>query len=383
MACDKPPLLVLGVHLKSEGYPNTLYRLRDLEASGLFRVSEINMPMWSEDTQSRHGFPRLTRNLWRAAVAHAAVAIRYLAARRPERVYVPYPAVFVLFLLSWLPTWRRPRHLVADAFISLYDTIVLDRRLLKQGLAARTLKWVERRAYACADRLVADTPQSADHLRSLFDLPEEKLVAIPLSTDEDHFRHTPYQPSGGICRVLFVGTMSPLHGMETILEAAHLLSGRTDIHFRLIGDGQDAPKVEARLRTPLPHLEWERAWQPSWRIAEEISRADICLGVFGAGDKAQRVCPFKIYAYASVGRAVITGETRWFRETAPLPDEAFATVPVNDAAALAARIVQLADAPTLRARLAAGSRRFYENRLSNRAALKQLAQALARPEQAA
>lgn len=381
MACDSPTLLVMGVHLKSEGYPNTLYRLRDLEASGLFRVSEINMPMWNESTQNRHGFSRLTRNIWRAAIAHISVALRYLVARRPERAYVPYPAVFVLFLLSWLPVWRRPRYVVADAFISLYDTIVLDRRLIKEGgLSARMLKWIERRAYACADKLVVDTPQNGRYLGSLFGLPDTKLVAAPLSTDEVHFKYTPYQPSRGVCRVLFVGTMAPLHGMETILEAAHLLSKRPDIHFKLIGDGQDAPKVEAQLRMPIPHFEWERAWQPSQRIAEEISRADICLGIFGAGDKAQRVCPFKIYAYAAMGRAVITGETPWLRESTQLPGGAFASVPVNDAAALAARIVQLADEPLLRAKLAASSRQFYESHLSNQAALNQLAHVFARPE---
>ncbi|MCR4303661.1 MAG: glycosyltransferase [Gallionella sp.] len=366
-------LLVLGVHLKSEGYPNTLYRLREMEASGLFQMSEINVPMWSESTQNRHGLSRLTRNLWRAVIAHIAVTIRYLAATRPERVYVPYPAVFVLFLLSWLPAWRRPGYVVADVFISLYDTIVLDRRLIKQGgLTARMLKWIETRAYAGADKLVADTPQNARFLCEIFKLPEAKIIAVPLSTDEIHFKYTPYLPSHGVCRVLFVGTMIPLHGMETILEAANLLSERSDIHFKLIGDGQDAPIVEARLRAHMPNLEWERTWQSSQQIAEEISRADICLGIFGAGGKAQRVCPFKIYAYASMGRAVITGETRWLRETVQPLGETFASVPVNNAAALAAKIIQLADAPALRANLAANSRQFYENHLSNQAALRQL-----------
>ncbi|OFZ67450.1 MAG: hypothetical protein A2V79_06180 [Betaproteobacteria bacterium RBG_16_56_24] len=371
-------LLILGVHLKSEGYPNTLYRLRDLESSGLFQMSEINVPMWSGGTQDRRGFSRLTRNFWRAVIAHIIVTIRYLAARRPERVYVPYPSVFVLFLLSLLPAWRRPRYIVADVFISLYDTIVLDRRLIKQdGLPARILKRIERRAYVCADKLVADTPQNARFLCSLFKLPETKFAVVPLSTDEIHFKYTPYQPSHGVCRVLYVGTMAPLHGMATILEAASLLSKRPDIRFKLIGDGQDAPIVEARLRAHLPNLEWERAWQPSHRIAEEISRADICLGIFGAGDKAQRVCPFKIYAYASMGRAVITGETLWLRETVQLPGETFASVPVNDAAALTAKIIQLADAPALRAKLAVNSRQFYENHLSNQAALRQVAQVFA------
>lgn len=374
-------LLVLGVHLKSEGYPNTLHRLRDLQASGLFQMSEINVPMWDESTQNRHGHSRLTRNVWRAIIAHIIVTARYLAARCPEQVYVPYPAVFVLFLLSWLPAWCRPRYIVADVFISLYDTIVLDRHLIKkEGLPARILKWVEGRAYACADKLVADTQQNARYLCSLFKLPDTKLVAVPLSTDETHFKYTPYQPTSGICRVLFVGTMVPLHGIATILEAASLLSERTDIHFKLIGDGQNAPLVEARLRSHTPNCEWVRSWQSSQRIAEEISSADICLGIFGAGDKAQRVCPFKIYAYASMGRAIITGETLWLREAAQLPYEALANVPVNDAVALAARIIQLAEAPALRSKLAANSRQFYEHHLSNQAALKQLAQIFAHPK---
>lgn len=370
----RPNLLVMGVHLKSEGYPNTLYRLRDLEASGLFRLSEINVPMWNESTQNRHGLSRLTRNVWRAIFAHIMVLSRYLTTRYPERVYVPYPAVFVLFLLSWLPARCRPRYIVADVFISLYDTIVLDRHLIKkEGLPARILKWIERRAYVYADKLVVDTPQNARFICSLFDLPISKLVTVPLSIDEIHFKYAPYQPTTGICRVLFVGTMVPLHGIDTILEAGRLLSGRSDIHFKLIGDGQDAPIVEAWLRTHMLHLEWERAWQPSHRIAEEISRADICLGIFGTGDKAQRVCPFKIYAYASVGRAVITGETIWLKEAIDQRSgDQFASIPMNDAEALAKKIIQLADDPVLRKKLAAGGRDFYQTHLGNQSALVKL-----------
>lgn len=92
-------LLVLGVHIKSEGYPNILYRLRDLEASGLFLMVEINVPMWNEGTQNYHGLSRLTRSIWQAIIAHVVVMARYLTSKRPERIYVPYPGVFVPFLL--------------------------------------------------------------------------------------------------------------------------------------------------------------------------------------------------------------------------------------------------------------------------------------------
>lgn len=369
----KDRLLVLGVHLKSEGYPNTLYRLIDLEASELFHMVEINVPMWHEDTQDRRGISRISRNLGRAIFAHIAVLCRYLATKCPDRVYVPYPAVFVLLLLSWLPKKLRPGHVVADVFISLYDTIVLDRQLLNPGgYPARILKWAESRAYAFADKLVVDTPQNVRFLCSQFTLPEAKVVAIPLSINESDFKYTVYDPCPRDCRVLFVGTMVPLHGIGTILEAARLLSDRSDIRFKLIGDGEDAPLVEASMVEHMAHLDWERKWQPSNKIAEEISQADICLGIFGAGDKPQRVCPFKLYAYASMGRAIITGETRWLKESSLSASGVFAAVPVNDAVTLAERIVQLADDPALRSVLAVKSQKFYQAYLGNRRALEKL-----------
>lgn len=378
-ADSRNSLLILGVHLKSEGYPNTLYRLRDLEASGLFRMVEINMPMWNEATQNRHGFSRLTRNFWQAVFSHITVMARFLSlAKRPERIYVPYPGVFLLFLLSCLPARLKPQRVVVDVFISLYDTIVLDRSLLTHnGFPAKILKWVERRAYDYADKLVVDTQQSAKFLCSLFGLPETKVVVAPLSIDEINFRYSPYLQHAGICRVLFIGTMVPLHGIGTILEAASLLSDRPDIHFKLIGDGQETPRIESWLHSHVTNLDWERAWQPSTRIAEEIGRADICLGIFGDRDKAQRVCPFKIYAYASVGRAIITGETDWLKETTVrLSCEPFAKVPVKNSAALAAKITQLADDPALRIKLAANSHEFFNSHLGSKPALKILTSCL-------
>lgn len=373
-AKSKNNLLVIGVHPTSEGYPNTLYRLRDLKASGLFHLTEINVPMWRNGKQDRHGFFRQIRKFGRALFSHATVMFRYLAVKRPELIYVPYPAVFVLFLLSLLPVRLRPQRVVADAFISLYDAIVHDRYLLrKEGLPARLLNWMEKRAYAFADVVVVDTPQNARFLCSLFNLPKSKVIAVPLSTDETNFRYMPYHPQSGICHVLFIGTLVPLHGVGTILAAASLLSDRLDIHFKFIGDGQDASVVEAWQSKHKLALNWERKWLSSEQLAKEISHADICLGIFGAGDKTQRVCPFKIYAYAAMGRPVITGETAWLKAHAnALSLKAFASVPVNDAAALAAKIIQLADDPEQRKYLAVNSRQFYETHLGNQAALEKL-----------
>ena len=289
-------LLVLGVHLKSEGYPNVLYRLQSLANSGTFDVSEINHPMWRTASRVRPGFSAKLGALFRAAWAHLVVVTRFLLyARSVRRVYLPYPAVFVLFALSYLPRRLLPEWIVADAFISLYDTIVVDRKLLAaSSLLARALRWMEARSYRLANRIVVDTPQNAAYLCSMFDLPSAQVFAIPLSTNETEFTlKAPLQPKP-VCTVLFVGTLIPLHGIAFILDAITRLAHRQDIVFRLVGDGQESAKIAALIETLGHRMVWVNNWQSSAQLADEIANADICLGIFGEGNKTQRVCPFKL-----------------------------------------------------------------------------------------
>lgn len=315
----------------------------------------------------------------RAIWAHVAVIMRYLKVKRPEVVYVPYPAVFVLALMSLLPKVLRPGRLIADAFISVYDTVVNDRKLLNsQSALARLLKSIEKRGYDAADLLVVDTDENAGFLQKLFDLPNAKMAVVPLSTDENAFRRAAYHPSNGLCRVFFFGTLVPLHGVDTIVKAAQILISRTDIRFKLIGDGQTAPAAARLVADAGVGVEWEKGWQTSAQLAREIERADVCLGIFGGGDKAQRVCPFKVYAYAAVGRPIVTADTRWMRHACSgLPYEPFVRVPVGDPSALADAIARLADHPEQRMTYAENSRRFYEARLSNRIALQRMRELLA------
>lgn len=364
------PLLVIGAHEKSEGYPNTLYRLRGLVESNLFDITEINFPIWITNGKKQWGIFRLVTAMLSALYSLTRILARYFKMVRPKFAYLPYPSTLLLFVFSLLPKKSRPELLVADVFISLYDTVVLDRALFsKNSWAAKLLRWIEWRACNCADILVVDTEENKKFLCSLLKLSEAKVVAIPLATDEENFKFKPYQPDADAdaCRVLFIGTLVPLHGIATILEAIRLLSSDPRIHFKLIGDGQDAHLVEQWQNQHGRIFEWERKWQSSSQLAAEIARADICLGIFGHGDKTQRVCPFKIYAYAAVGRPIITGHTEWLVNARTYPgDEIIAGVAVNDPVALAKKISDLAMQPEERIRLAKEAFYFYGAKLSNK-----------------
>jgi glycosyltransferase involved in cell wall biosynthesis len=208
----------------------------------------------------------------------------------------------------------------------------------------------------------------------MFNLPATQVLAIPLSTNETEFTPIAHAPPNSVCTVLFVGTLIPLHGIAFILDAISRLAHRQDIGFRLVGDGQESAKIAAAIKPLGSRLVWVQGWQSSAQLAAEIANADICLGIFGEGNKTQRVCPFKLYAYAAMGRATITGDTQWLRESGAA--EAFASVPVGNGLALANRIASLAESPVERAALASASRAFYEKQLSNAVALEQLVDCL-------
>jgi len=367
----KPRLTLLGVQLESEAYPNVLHRVRALENCGEIQVSKIHHSGWRQQTQVRSGKSRILRNFWRMFYAHLLVFVRYLRSESTQSTYIPYPATLLLWLLSFFPAKTRRTRLVADAFISLFDTIVVDRKLFSEaGLAAKLLYAVERRAFQCADAVIVDTAMSASYMAALFRLPADKFVPAPLATDETRFQPLPYQASGDGCRVLFIGTLIPLHGMQVIVDAAAVLQQRRDIQLRIIGDGQDNSALAAYVATYVAttgnNIEWLREWQDSQRIATEIAAADICLGIFGGSDKTQRVLPFKLYAYSRLGRCIITAATDCTRGyTDKLDFSPWYQVPVADGQALAAAITRLADDTPLRATLAGNAARFYAEYLSN------------------
>lgn len=374
MPVMKPKILIMGVHLNSEAYPNTRFRIEGLKQSDQIEVSEMNFPMSTGNLYRAGGLFRKILAGIRGMFAHFMVTLKYVFSEKPDIVYVPYPAVFVVFLLSWLPGKLKPKRIFVDAFISPYDTIVNDRALLKKNsVLARILYRLEKRAYLFSTKVIVDTPQNLDFLASVFLLEKSKLVSIPLSTDEHQFKPEKYRAEIGICRVLFVGTLVPLHGIQTVLNAVSILSDRPDITFRIIGDGQEAGKVEHWKLNNVTTLYWQKDWLPSALIAKEIERADICLGIFGSGHKTQRVCPFKIYAYAGVGRPIITGSTDWTEKfQAEAGEKFFETTPVGDAEKLADMILALANDPTRREKLALASRRLYELHLSNAIANEKL-----------
>lgn len=371
----KKNLLILGVYPESEGYPNIKYRLEDLANLKHFSVEIVHTPIWQQNISNQKTV-HLIMTSRRFIAAHLSIMLKYLKHPNKELVYIPYPAVFISFLLSFLPKRHQPKRLILDAFISLYDTICVDRAYLStRHIFAKLLFRIEQRAYKNCSTVIVDTEQNAFYLSGLFNLPRKQFVAVPLSTHEHHLpipaylKPSPQKPF----QILFIGTLIPLHGIEVISGAIKLLSKRADIVFKIMGNGQMAPLITELINTHQINLIWIKEWQSQAQLIEAIQAADICLGVFGSTAKTQRVCPLKIYSYAACGRAVITAETDWMRaNTLDQTEPPFVLIPQCSAEALATAISDLVSQPEQIARYAQAARHFYQKFLSNQQALKQL-----------
>ena len=266
-------------------------------------------------------------------------------------VLVGYPGHFDV------PHARRvagKRPLVFNPLISLHDTLVGDRSRFREGLfTARVLWVVDRRALRLSDLVVADTEANAEFLAELGDLPRSR-VRVCLVGAEDRLFHAGWRPDEPF-RVLFVGKLIPLHGVETILEAARLAP---ELEVRVIGSGQ----LDNVLENRPPNVEWVR-WIEYDDLPGEYWGAGCALGIFGTSDKAQRVIPNKAYQALACGAPLITADTPGAREL--LRDEESALlVPPGNPSALAEAMRRVAGDPELARSLSRGGRAVYEERAS-------------------
>jgi len=363
-------IVAFGTASTGEGYPRMEVLLDGLERQGV-EVVRVLRPLFRSHAEKLrlaggsvaaafHLMPRLLRT-------YTGLGCAYQALPAHDAVLVGALGHLDLLWLRCLPGGDRVP-VVFDPFVSLHDTVVRDRGLAGPGgLRAGACLTLDRQACLLADRVLVDTDAALARFAEHLELPPTRLARVYQGQDDRVFRPEPGVPAGSppgaAVEVLFAGTYVPLQGVETILEAAAQLRD-CPVRFTLVGDGQARRAMVTRARKlGLTTLRFVHEWQPAPALASWIHRSDICLGIFGAGPKAESVIPLKAVAALAVGRALVTGDTPAARELLVHGENAW-LVPPADPAALAAAIRTLAGRRELREALGARGRRIYLAHLS-------------------
>jgi len=254
----------------------------------------------------------------------------------PDAVVVGYLGHFDVHLARLL--YRRGRvRLVLDHLVSASGT-AKDRRL-DGGPRQKVLRLIDSAALRVADIVVVDTNEHREPLPERY---KPKAVVVHVGAPTPW--HTAARDSSDASadrdkplRVVFYGLFTPLQGTPVIGEALGLIAG-APIEVTMIGRGQDetATKRAAAANQSVRWLDWV----PAADLPAIVAEHDVCLGIFGTGDKALRVVPNKVYQGAAAGCAIVTSDTAPQRRVL---GDAAVLVPPGDADALAAALLGLAD----------------------------------------
>jgi glycosyltransferase involved in cell wall biosynthesis len=203
--------------------------------------------------------------------------------------------------------------------------------------------------------------------RDLIDqgIPADKIVAVPNAPDEEAFLArvpetrivTPRLPHTSTSfRLVTHGTLVKRYGIETLIQAVHLLRDTIPgLHLEIIGDGEYRSALEALVeRLELRQHVTFAGFLPEYeQVAPKLLDAD--LGIVPIWTDFQ-LCN-KLVDYLLLGIPAITSESRVLRTY--LDDEAVHFVPPKNDVALADGILLLYREPGRRAALAAAGKAAY------------------------
>ena len=264
------------------------------------------------------------------------------------------------------------RKVIFDAFLSLYDANVNDRKLYGlwsvKGLRDWLYDWL---ACKLAARVLLPENIHINYFVKAFGIPHEKFIRVFTGANDKIFHPRPDVETLPTFTAHFHGNFIPLQGVQYIIDAAHILRDE-EIRFQLIGSGgalfQSIQKKVADLGLKNIDIAGRK---PLSEIPIYIARSHICLGVFGDSDKAKRVISNKVYEYIAMGAAVITARTPAMEEL--LTDrENVLFCNSSDGKDMAEKILILKKDKALREKIANGGYQTYKEQLTPHTIVSQL-----------
>ncbi len=224
-----------------------------------------------------------------------------------DLMIVGFPGQQCVILASLLTR----KKIVFNALVSLYDSLVFDRKqITKKSWKAKYFWFLDWLSCKFADKIVLDTYEHINYFVKEFRIDKKKFIRVLVGSDDEVIKPTEAEKKDQTFTVHFHGSYIPLQGVEYILGAAKVLKDK-GVNFNIVGSKiknlfGDGHKEYQNINF-IPNVPYDD-------LKKYMGLADVCLGIFGETPKSRRVIANKVYEALAVGQALITSESPATRE---------------------------------------------------------------------
>lgn len=295
-----------------------------------------------------------------------SLVIGFIALRRVDVIITPSPPL-TMGVVAWLLGLRHRAPFIYNVQ-EIYPDIAINLGAVRNPLAIRLLHALERFVYARASAITV----IADRMRQrLVDkgVAPPRVVVVPNFVDLDVLKAVPAPNAFTRAHdldhrfvVSYAGNLGPAQGLETLLEAARLLSDEPAIVIALIGGGTLQDAFAARIRDERLSNVRLIGHQPFSRVPEIYGASDLSV-VTQAASTGSDAVPSKVYRIMACGGTILAA-TEAGSDLARLVDAAGCgfVVPQSEARAIADAIRRAyRDRMALRAMGESGQRHVIEH----------------------
>jgi len=210
-----------------------------------------------------------------------------------------------------------------------WPEIPIELSIITNRFLIKILLWLEKTIYRNCSSIIALSPGQADGIRKVLTpdsrnrgLTEEKpITVIPNSCDIDVFRP---DIDGSAIRqrrgwgdklvLLHTGAMGKVNGLDFVIDAAERLKKHSHIMFVLIGDGNQKPFLESRIKKlGLKNVEILSS-TPKQELPEFYAAADMGLVIIGNFPIIEHNSANKFFDSLSAGKPVLLNYSGWQRK---------------------------------------------------------------------
>ncbi|HKP11956.1 MAG TPA: sugar transferase [Blastocatellia bacterium] len=318
-------------------------------------------------------YPSLHRSFaWRVVsfLSFMLTSIRAaLRAGRVEIVMGTSPPIFQA-VSAWVVAFVRRRPLLLE-IRDLWPDFAVGLGVLRNRALIGLSRRLERFLYRRAAHLLVNSPAYRDYLIGK-GVPPDKITLIANGVDAAMFdpdaRGERLRESLGLTDkfvVTYAGALGMANDIETLLRAAARLGEHAEIHFLLVGDGKERPRLEARARElNVANVTFAGA-RPKSEMAEVLAASDVCVATLKDIAMFRTTYPNKVFDYMAAARPTvlaIDGVIRRVVEAA----RAGLFVPPGDDRALADAVLSLSASRELAAEMGRSGRAYVVEHFDRR-----------------